>query len=180
MVDEESKTIGEVIRKGGRPLKFQSVEELDAAIHQYFNSREPHIAKTKIKVTKADGTFYWQEDEELIPARPKTMSGLARALGVHRSTLFNYKERPEFFDSIVRALAECEEYAEEQLFTGRNSNGAAFALKNNYGWADRKQVENFNQDVESVLDELNRQVEDKREREELAEQAKIALETTAS
>lgn len=140
----------------GRPLKFQSVDELEVAIQQYFNSREPHIAKTKIKVTKADGTYYWQEDEELIPAKPKTMSGLARALGVHRSTLINYKGRPDFFDSIAAALAECEEYAEEQLFIGRNANGAVFVLKNNYGWSDRKQIENFNREMSEaeVLDAL--------------------------
>lgn len=147
----------------GRPLKFQSVEELNAAIQQYFHSREAHIAKTRIKVAKADGTFYWQEDEELIPARPKTMSGLARALGVHRATLINYKERPEFFDSIAGALAECEEYAEEQLFIGRNANGAAFALRNNYGWTDKREIESFNRNVESVLDALDNDVNVQRE-----------------
>jgi len=91
------------------------------------------------------------------------MSGLARVLGVHRATLINYKDRPEFFDSIAGALAECEEYAEEQLFVGRSANGAAFALRNNYGWTDKREVENFNHDVGAVLDSLEDDVNVQRE-----------------
>src|SRR5665213_1354422 len=161
--------------KGGRPLKFQSVEELDSAIGQYFHSRDPHIIKTKTKVTKADGSFYWVDDEILTEAKPKTMTGLARALKVHRTTLINYKDRPEFFDSIDRALAECEEYAEEQLFIGR-SQGAAFVLKNNYGWSDSKEVNNTHRSVAEIIDELDRQVELANGRDNVAEEAGKELE----
>jgi hypothetical protein len=48
--------------KVGRPLMFQSVEELDQKINEYFESRAPHVVKRLIKRTKADGGSYWAED----------------------------------------------------------------------------------------------------------------------
>ena len=139
---EQAEENQEEKNKGGRPLKFQSVEELDKAIDQYFQSRDPYIAKTQRKVLKADGSIYWQDDEVLMPARPKTMSGLARALDCDRRTLLNYKDKPKFFPSISRALAQCQEYAEEQLFTPGLANGAKFALMNNHSdWADKSQTD---------------------------------------
>lgn len=139
----------------GRPLKFQTVEELQQKIDEYFQTREPFIAKTRIKIMKADGSHYWKEDEELIPARAKTMQGLANALDIDRHTLINYKEKPEFFASIARAKAQCAEYAEEQLFS-RNANGASFALKNNYGWKDESTVNTrtVEEDLDAI-DDLN-------------------------
>jgi hypothetical protein len=121
----------------GRPLLFESVEELDRKIDEYINSCAPQIVKTQVKRMKADGTEYWAESETIRDQQPLTVSGLAYHLGCDRKTLLNYKERPEFFPSIERALTACEKYAESQLFIGKNANGASFALKNNYGWEDK-------------------------------------------
>lgn len=160
--------------KTGRPLAFESVEELQAKIDEYFQSREPFIAKTRIKIMKADGTHYWKEDETLIPERPKTMEGLARALDVHRSTLTNYKDKPEFFDTLARAKAICAEYSEEQLYS-KFSNGAIFALKNNHDWIDKSEILNKNYVLDD-LDELDAEVDINQEKEAVANAAAQALE----
>jgi hypothetical protein len=173
--ENENPTIEEQ-RKIGRPLKFQSVEELDHAIGQYFQSRESYIAKTQRKVVKTDGSIFWQDDEELVPARPKTMTGLARALDCDRKTLLNYKNREEFFPSIARALSECEEYAEETLLTGKNPHGAQFSLKNNYSWIDQSEVLNKNTVVED-LDALDDPTGLTAEKEQVAGEAAKELES---
>lgn len=123
--------------KVGRPLLFQSVEELDQKINEYFESRAPHVVKKLVKRTKADGGSYWAEDEVMSDQRPVTITGLAVYLGTTRKTLLGYKEREEFLPSIASALARCEEYGESQLYEG-NANGAKFSLQNNYGWVDKQ------------------------------------------
>ncbi|PYE14056.1 DNA-packaging protein gp3 [Williamsia limnetica] len=71
--------------------------------------------------------------------QPYTVSGLARALGVDRDTLVNYKKRDEFFGTVNAAYHRCHEYAESQFY-GRAVTGAAFSLKNNWGWKDRQEL----------------------------------------
>lgn len=68
-------------------------------------------------------------------ARP-TLSGLAVFLEVDRQTLYNYKERDEFFDIIKRAAAKVESIYEERAIYENNPTGVIFALKN-MGWSDR-------------------------------------------
>jgi hypothetical protein len=80
--------------------------------------------------------------------RPYTMTGLARAIGLTRQSLLNYKERDEYFDSIQAAMQRCQEYAEGQLF-GPYANGAKFNLINNYRgkyqpWADKQEITGAN------------------------------------
>ena len=52
----------------------------------------------------------------------------------------NKSLKPEFVDTITRAKARVEQYAEERLFDRDGSNGAQFSLRNNFkGWdADKK------------------------------------------
>jgi hypothetical protein len=73
---------------GGRPRKYQSVEQLQAAIDSYFESTE--------KVT---------------------ITGLALHLGFNsRQALINYEGyEPEFHDAIKRAKSRVEAYYEEHL-----------------------------------------------------------------
>lgn len=137
---------------GGRPLKFETVDELKQKIDEYFGSREPHIIKVKVKVPKADGGHYWADSEEMTEPQPITISGLARALGTTRETLLDYESgkyddrdkdvdtNATFSDTIREAKMRAQEYAESQLFVGKNANGAAFALKNNYGWVDKQEI----------------------------------------
>lgn len=104
----------------GRPLKFQSVEELEKAIQAYFDSV---AAKTIIL------------DDGKVIEEPLTITGLALALDTTRQTLMDYEGRDEFTYTIKKAKTVVENYAEKKLF-GNNATGAIFALKN-YGWKDK-------------------------------------------
>lgn len=128
---------------GGRPLAFQTVAELDLAIKLYFDKCDPHIEKHLIATgVTANGQTMFEEREVLTAQKPYTMSGLARAMGIDRRTLLNYKKRDQFFPSIQGAIDRCEEYTEGQLF-GPFANGAKFSLNNNFNgdytpWAEKQ------------------------------------------
>lgn len=83
--------------------------------------------------------------------RPLTITGLALALGfLSRQSLLNYEnaenhsktieadERKLIVDTIKKAKLRIEQYAEENLYTGRQVAGTIFNLKNNYNWIDRQ------------------------------------------
>lgn len=116
---------------GGRPLKFQSVEELQTKIEEYFNGCwGPKIGPFgPIKDAETNKVVFVQ-------VKPYTISGLAVALDCDRDTLLNYEELDEFFGTIKRAKQRCHAYAEESLFMG-NATGPIFNLKNNWGWVDK-------------------------------------------
>jgi hypothetical protein len=97
-------------RQVGRPLKFQSVEELEARIN----------------------AFFAECDAQKIPY---TITGLALALDTSRELLREYEQRDEFVDTIKRAKTKVENYAEQRLYSGSAAAGPIFALKN-FGWAD--------------------------------------------
>lgn len=102
---------------GGRPLKYKSVEEMEAAIENYF-----------------------LECEE--KGKPLTVSGLAYALGTNRQTLINYEEKDAFVDTIKKAKAKIELFNEEMLYNKDvSTTGVIFNLKNNYGWKDKQEIE---------------------------------------
>lgn len=98
---------------GGRPLKFQSVEELQTAIDAYFA-------------------------QCLVDDEPLTITGLALALDTTRKTLIEYEGREEFVNTIKKAKTRVENYAEKRLFSG-NATGPIFALKN-FDWTDKQTV----------------------------------------
>jgi hypothetical protein len=121
---------------GGRPLKFESVEELETQINVYFDDCD-----------KLDDTRVWSHDEitevvgEKGPARlctncwkpartrgcllvsgrlklprPYTVTGLALWLNTTRQTLLDYQNKDEFFDTIIQAKQRIKNYAAERLF----------------------------------------------------------------
>ena len=96
---------------GGRPMIWKDPIELSNLIADYFD-------QTK---------------------RP-TLSGLAVFLEVDRHTLYNYKERDEFFHIIKRATAKVESIYEERAIYENNPTGVIFALKN-MGWSDNKKID---------------------------------------
>jgi hypothetical protein len=79
----------------------------------------------------------------VVGAKPPTITGLALALGFNsRQALLNYQGRKEFNDTILRAKAKVEQYAEERLFDKDGANGAKFSLANNFdGWREKQQIE---------------------------------------
>jgi hypothetical protein len=134
----------------GRPFKFTDADSFKQAVNGYFDSCDPHVAEKVVDGgINGQGETIWIKRAVMTPRRPYTMSGLARALGVDRSTLLNYQDpghyseeiseevRQEIIGTLKLARARCEEYAEAQLFEG-NANGAKFNLTNNYDhWADK-------------------------------------------
>ena len=97
---------------GGRPRKYQTVEQLQSAVDSYFESTEKY-----------------------------TVTGLALHLGFSsRQSLINYEGySEEFFDAIKRAKLRVEVYYEERLVEN-NPAGAIFALKN-FGWNDKREFD---------------------------------------
>lgn len=112
---------------GGRPLKYESVEEMQVLIDEYFESC--YIAEID-----KEGKPY------KVNIRPLTVSGLAVALNMTRQMLVEYSSKDEFGDAIKKAKQVIEQWAEENLVTARNPAGQIFSLKNNYGWQDKQEI----------------------------------------
>ena len=97
---------------GGRPLKFKTVEELQAKIDAYFKDT---------------------------PKTEWTITGLALALDTYRQTLLNYEEKDEFVDTIKKAKQIVENGYELDLKQSGRS-GTIFALKN-FDWKDKQELD---------------------------------------
>lgn len=114
----------------GAPRKWKSVSAMQKAIDAYFE-------KCEGEPLAVDGVI--QRDKYGVPitinAKPPTITGLALALGfTGRQALLDYQARPEFTDTVTRAKARCEEYAEMRLYDKDGANGAKFSLGCNFGW----------------------------------------------
>lgn len=96
----------------GRPVLWTSPDEIEGIINDYFDNTEP---------------------EEI------TLSGLCLALQIHKQTLYNYQEKPEFKHLIEMARLRIENAYEKSLRKYGRS-GDIFALKN-FGWSDKQEVE---------------------------------------
>ena len=122
--------------KGGRPLKFKTVEEMKEKIDAYF-------------------------EECIESGRPFTITGLALALDTTRDLLLDYQEKDEYSDTIKKAKLRCENYAEEFLFKGKNVVGSIFNLKNNYKrWDDKQIIENKNNNDNLSPEELDQRIKE--------------------
>lgn len=123
--------------KRGQKPKYESPEEMQAVIDEYFKSCEGRV------LTNAEGTPMLNKYGMPIiyGEKPLTMSGLALALGfTSRQTLIDYKAKPEFADTVTRAKQRVEEYVEGRLFDKDGSAGAKFSLENNFGWASKQET----------------------------------------
>lgn len=120
---------------GGAPRKWKSVKAMQEAIDAYFKECEgkPFIGDDGCAVRDKYGVPI------IINAKPPTVTGLALSLGfTGRQALIDYQARPEFADTVTRAKARIEAYAEERLFDRDGQRGAEFSLKYNFRWADEK------------------------------------------
>lgn len=99
----------------GRPLKWKSPEQLQRLIDDYF---------------------------EQTPLEQQMITGLAVHLGTDRTTLCNYEERDEFFDTIKRAKTLIE-MAYEKRGLEKGTAFDIFRLKN-MGWKDKYENDNRN------------------------------------
>lgn len=125
--------------KVGRPLMYSTPEQMQAKIDEYFDECRGEV------LTDKDGMPLYDKNgiELRVGVRPLTITGLALALGFNsRQALLNYQAKDEFHDTIMRAKAKVECYAEERLFDKDGANGAKFSLANNFdGWKEKKEIE---------------------------------------
>lgn len=125
--------------KVGRPPMYNTAEEMQVVIDEYFE-----MCKGEMRYDD-NGLVY--RDKYGLPiffdVKPPTITGLALALGfTSRQALLNYQAKDEFVDTIMRAKAKVEQYAEERLFDKDGANGAKFSLANNFdGWKEKKEIE---------------------------------------
>ena len=114
---------------GGRPLMYKTVEELQAAIDDYFKT-----GVTIRKVIVGSGA-----NKQMVEIPVPTITGLCYSLGFEsRQSFYDYEEREGFSYTIKRARLFIEKEYEEQLSSG-NTIGAIFALKN-MGWIDTQKT----------------------------------------
>lgn len=120
-----------------KPTKFQDAKKLQKIIDKWFEDcKENHI----------------------IPS----VTGLAVALDTNRQTLLDYQNfcdntdrlvsldesvKRQISDTIKRAKNRIEASYEQLLLTARNPRGAEFALKNNYKWIDKQEIEQTNKTI---------------------------------
>lgn len=125
--------------KVGRPPKYNSKEEIQEKIDAYFKECAGTVLTDKDGMPMLDKYGM----PIIVGAKPLTITGLAIALGFNsRQTLLNYQDKEEFMDTITRAKAIVEQYAEERLFDKDGANGAKFSLANNFeGWKEKQQIE---------------------------------------
>lgn len=120
--------------KVGCPRQYETVEELQEVIDDYFES----CWMDKVtEFTDKDGACTMSTVR--YQARPYTVTGLALHLDLTRQGLLNYQARPEFVDTIRRAKQKVEAGYEETLFS-KFANGASFGLKENFGWKDERSI----------------------------------------
>lgn len=123
----------------GRPRKYQTPEEMQVIIEEYFNE------------CREDGIY-------------PTVSMLAYRLDMGRQALVNYEKcidldwlkncdkelKLRFMDTIRKAKQYIEGCYEEKLVNGKTTPiGTIFTLKNNYGWVDKQEI-NTTTDKEKV------------------------------
>lgn len=144
---------GQVRSMAGRPPKYKSKEELEARIEKYFKDCKGEILRDENGSPVLDKYGM----PIVVDSRPPTITGLALALGfASRQALLNYQAKKQFNDTITRAKARVEQYAEERLFDRDGSHGAQFSLRNNFkGW---KETEGENEDALKKLDDVLKEI----------------------
>lgn len=155
----------------GRPPVFESKEELEKKIEEFFKSCEGTVLEDEVGKPVLDKYGNVIKIDE----HPETVTGLALALGFKsRQSLIDYQGKAEFSDTITRAKLRCEKYAEERLYDRDGNGGARFSLQVNFGWKDKpveSAAETQKTDMQTLADLLkrplpNRDIKDFEEDEE--------------
>lgn len=100
------------LRKIGRPLKIETPEQMAKILNDYFEN----TAENKITIT-----------------------GLCLALGLDKSTFYDYEKREGYKEIVNRARLIVENSYEISL-RENGRTGDIFALKN-FGWQDKTEME---------------------------------------
>lgn len=124
--------------KMGRPAFYKTPEELQTAVDRYFDSckGEPVYDENGRPVVLSNGKL------KRIGEKPPSMAGLSLSLGYkdrHQFTQQKYRNE-EFARIVAVARLRIEQYAEERLFDAQGYSGAAFMLRNCFGWGKEDQA----------------------------------------
>lgn len=120
-------------RGTGNKPKYETPEQMQAVIDRYFASCDGEW----LKDDNGDMVFNKFGSPIRVNDKPPTITGLALALGfTTRQSLLNYQSRKAFVDTVTRAKARCEAYAEQRLYDRDGSRGAEFSLRHNFKWAE--------------------------------------------
>lgn len=124
---------------GGRPPLYNSPEELEEKINEYFDSRIPT----------------YDDEGNVLAWNFPSVTGLALFLGFSsRQGLYDYRNNKEYSCIIKRALMVVESHYEEKCnFQG--ATGSIFVLKN-MGWKDQHDVNSTNTNLNTDLSEEER------------------------
>jgi hypothetical protein len=115
---------------GGRPLAFETPEEMETKIYEYFACCDE---QKEISVN--------DKGQSKVIQKPYTISGLCIYLGISKETWSQYLKRPEYTEITAMAKLQVENYVEENSLMGKiNPVMSIFNLKNNFGWTDRFEV----------------------------------------
>lgn len=134
-----------------KPMRFDSPEKLQEAINSYFNSCfGPGYYKGK-PILDVNG------EPAIVQLEPFTISGLARHLGIGKTTLLDYDVNarigliPEEYAEIIQdAKLRIQEYAEKRLYDRDGSSGARFVLEAGFGWITRKEEKELKQNKRRI------------------------------
>lgn len=120
----------------------------------YLGNQNAAKYKTREEFQAVVDKYFADCDEQ---NKPYTMSGLALALDLDRTTLVRYGDKDLFADLVKKAKARVEKMLEENLYRVGNNSGIIFNLKNNYGWRDQIEVTDNDKlnKVEELLGKLN-------------------------
>ena len=120
----------------GRPPKYKSKEEIEEKIDAYFKQCEGEVLKVARLAGLSSCTIFSTRTKRQVGA-------FGRWLGFStRLSLLNYQGKKEFMNTITRAKARVEAYAEERLFDRDGSSGAQFSLRNNFkGWTEKTELD---------------------------------------
>jgi len=103
-------------KKLGRPRKFNTAEEMETVVDEYFELSDA-------------------------ASEPYTMSGLALFLGMSRMTLLHYKNNPSYEKIVNHARQRVEAHVEKLLLSGMPATGPIFNMKNNFQWKDQQDLD---------------------------------------
>lgn len=138
--------------KGGRPLIYKTVEEMQIKIDEYFK-----MCDGELLLDKAGEIIFDKWGQPIyLGQKPYTVTGLALALGFNsRQALLNYQGRPEFNDAITQAKLKIEDYAVQRLFDRDGVQGAKFTLINNFkDYKDKQEIEHGGDMTVKIIDDI--------------------------
>lgn len=122
---------------GGRPPKYNSPEEMQVLIDEYF--RDCKVNRV-LDAGDCQDPILLEDSDVSTDDRHPTVSGLAYALDMSTEGIRNYGNKDEFSATVKTAKLRIELYLEQKLY-GNNVTGSIFNLKNNFGWKDKSEQE---------------------------------------